>query len=376
MREFFRKVLKMKKKIYFVIPHMGGGGAQKVITHLVNNLTREKFDLTLVLFKKEGPNLKLVKKDVKIIDLESSRIRNGVFKLFKVLIKDRPDIMFTSLGGLNAIISPFLFLLKGTKCIARETNIPSFISKMSIKQGNKKYIFIDFLYKVFYKNYDLVVAQSDDMKMDFIKNYRFETDRIVKINNPVDFEFLKSKLEENSKNPLDNGKINLVSAGRLTYQKGLDMLIDQMITIENLDVKLTILGTGELEGELKERVRKLGLEDKIDFLGYQENPYIYFKNSDIFVLPSRIEGFPNVALENIGLGIPILANNFTGGINEIIVNGLNGKIIDYTNYDFEKGIKDVIKYKENKKEIIRDTVDRFEKSKIIKKYEEVFTEIV
>jgi len=363
------------KKIYFVITSMTGGGAEKVITHLLNNLSRKKFQPTLILFRKEGPNLKLIKDDVEIIDLKSPRTRDGIIKLIKILIKDKPDFLFSSLGPLNATISPFLFLLKGTKKIARETNIPSYIHNMKINQGNKLFYIVKLLYKTFYKKYDLIIAQSDDMKEDLIINYGFKESQIIKINNPIDFEMLAIKTLENSKNPLDTRKINLVSAGRLTHQKGLDMLIDQMSTIKTLDVKLTILGTGELEGALKNRVKKLNLEDKIDFLGYQENPYPYFKNSDIFVLPSRIEGFSNVALENLGLGKPILANDFKGGINEMIVNGLNGKIIDYNVYDFEEAIKEVMCYKKNSKEILKDAKKRFGKNKIIKNYEIVLEKI-
>jgi glycosyltransferase involved in cell wall biosynthesis len=143
-----------------------------------------------------------------------------------------------------------------------------------------------------------------------------------------------------------------------------------MATIKNLDVKLSILGTGELEEDLKTRVRELNLEDKVEFLGYQENPYIYFKNSDVFVLPSRIEGFSNVALENLGLGVPVLANDFKGGINEMIKSGLNGEIISFdSEKNFEEVLKRVLSYKENSFKISKDAKMRFDKKRILKEYE-------
>ncbi|MGL5902500.1 MAG: glycosyltransferase, partial [Cetobacterium sp.] len=155
-------------------------------------------------------------------------------------------------------------------------------------------------------------------------------------------------------------KIKLIFAGRLTHQKGIDLLLDQISKIKTIDFELLILGIGELENQLLIKIKDLKLEKKVKMLGYQKNPYIYFSQSDIFILPSRIEGFPNVAIESLALGIPIIANDFKGGINEIIIDKFNGKIINFElENNFEKIICDTLNFRKNKKEIIADTYFKY-----------------
>lgn len=354
-------------KICFVIPSMNGGGAEKMMMNIMNYLDKNKYKIKLILFWNEGYNLKKLDKEVEIIDLKSNLNLFGLLKLVYILKKNKADIVLTSLGPLNALLSIFLFLFKSEKMIARETNVPSIINKIQILQGKRIYKIIDFLYKTTYKRYDLIIAQSDDMLNDLVDKYKFNSKKVVKINNLIDYDIVK-KLSIEEVNIYDKNKINAVCIGRLNYQKGFDLLINQLKNIKDINIKVYFLGEGDLKEELINQAKELNILNKIEFLGFKSNPYKYLKKADIFLFPSRVEGFPNSLIEALACGVPAIANKSQGGIQEIIVSGMNGEIYDYVNdQNLEKIIQKVIKY--NKNEIINDTIRKYSKNKILKLYQ-------
>jgi glycosyltransferase involved in cell wall biosynthesis len=117
--------------------------------------------------------------------------------------------------------------------------------------------------------------------------------------------------------------------GRLTPQKGFDLLLDAMVGVRAAGVAahLTIVGVGELEAELAARIRALGLADVVDLVGFQEQPERHFAHADVFVLSSRYEGMPNVVLEALACGLPIVAFDCPHGVSEIVRDGVNGRLL-------------------------------------------------
>src|SRR5690554_2736240 len=109
----------------FFLPNLNQGGAEKVIATLANELNREKFIITIVLFEKEGHFLNALKEDVEILELNTSRIRFSIFKIIPLIRKHKPEIAFFGWGEIAAFIAPFIPFFKRTKFIARETNVVS-----------------------------------------------------------------------------------------------------------------------------------------------------------------------------------------------------------------------------------------------------------
>ncbi len=358
-----------EKTIYFVMPALGGGGAERVISILLNNLNRKKFKLHLVIIKKDASTsfLKDLKPDVTIhyLNIKTSLKYSApifILKLTRLLYKNKPDILFMGAGTINAFTAFFLPIFpKNMISVARESNLPSKFEKIK---------FIKKLYKKVYGNFDEIIVQSNDMQEDLLVNFNLPKEKLIKINNPCDIQSINKNLSISSPNLFDPNKINLLAAGRLTYQKGFDLLLKELKNAnirENLH--LTILGEGEDELMLKKMVKNLSLEDKVTFAGQVNNPFQYMQQADLFVLSSRYEGFPNILLESLYCGSPALVNKCQGGVDEIIKEGFNGLFFSFDKSNFAQQLNRILTLHFNKKEISADIAQRFGVETIIPQYE-------
>ncbi len=346
------------------MPGLTFGGAERVIFNLCNELDRNKFEAVLVLFSKDGMPLNLLKEDVRIIDLKIKRIRYAIFSVINLIRKEKPDIVFGGWGEVSAFLSPFIPFFRKTKFIARETNVVSeHVQRKEIR----------FFYR-FYNNFNRIIAQSDDMQIDLVENWKIKKEKITKINNPVDVKFIQSKMITDEKLFSDEFK-NVVAIGNLTARKGFDNLLNVFVHLKNEKIKLHILGDGADKEKLMTQKKELGL-DNVEFLGIQNNPYPYLNQSDLFVLSSRYEGFPNVLLEAGACGTYALANHCPGGIDEIIQEAINGEISDISDEEkFADKIKDLVNLNFDKSSIQKSIESRFDKGLIVKQYEKLFLEL-
>ncbi|MEJ8585480.1 glycosyltransferase [Riemerella anatipestifer] len=351
-----------KKEIIFILPDMEMGGAERIVTTIANHLPREKFTPKIMLLRKEGGYLDFLKKDIEVIDLKTPRIRHSLKPILREIWRRKPDIVFSGFGEVNAYLSIFTRLFPKVKFIARETNVVSkHITRKEIK----------FFYK-FYNNFHTIIAQSDDMAEDLIKNFNIKPNKITKINNPVDFEFIDQQLSISKRPELySNEAKNVVAIGNLSERKGFDNLLKVFSFLKNEPIKLHILGDGK-DKQMKE---DLGLSNVI-FHGKQKNPYQFLKYADLFILSSRYEGFPNVLLEAGACGTYALANNCPGGINEIIKHGVNGEVANIENHkEFSEKIKSVLSQGNYPKENIRNHIySLFSKNVILKQYVNLLSE--
>lgn len=353
------------KTILFILPDLNQGGAERVIMTLCNELDRTKFCPKLVLFKKQGYYLNYLKNDVEIIELNISRIRYSIFKIIPLIRKLKPEIVFTGWGEISAFLSPIISFFPNTKFITRETNVVS-------KHVTRKEIL--FFYR-FYNNFHQIIAQSDDMKNDLIQTFNISENKIIKINNPVDFDLINRLKLENVFVTFNTGYKNIVAIGNLSPRKGFDLLLKVMNKLKNEKIKLTILGDGAFKEELLDLKEQLELSN-VSFLGKVSNPFVFLKQADLFVLSSRYEGFPNVLLEAGACGTYSLANNAPGGINEIIENKINGEIFPIEDSEgFAQRIKEVLNESHDKSKIVKSIHSRFSKQIIIQQYESVFDNI-
>lgn len=352
----------MKKSILFILPDLNAGGAERIVTTIANHLPREKFSPSILLLRKEGLYLDFLQNDVEIIDIKTPRIRYALKPILKQIRKRKPDIVFSGFGEVNAYLSLFIKLFPKTKFIARETNVVSqHVTRREIR----------FFYK-FYNNYNKIICQSDDMMNDLVENFKIKKDKLIKINNPVDFNFIEEKLENATKpESYREGFKNVIAIGNLSERKGFDNLLKVFVKLKQHKVLLHILGDGRDRELLHQMKQNLELENVI-FHGVQKNPYPFLKFADLFVLSSRYEGFPNVLLEAGACGTYSLANNCKGGIHEIIQPKINGEISEIENHEvFAAKIVEILEQNHDSKAIKNSIQSRFSKEMILEKYFEV-----
>jgi len=301
-----------------------------VIITLLRHMDRSTFRLLLaVVDAREAIFRRDVPEDVEFIDLKCFRVRYALPKISRLIWQRRPDVVFSTLGHLNlalAMIRPFL--PNGIRYVARETNVVSEV----IPRYRRPSIW-RWAYRRFYNRFDTVVCQSRDMRDDLVTNFSLPAGKSIVIHNPVDMERIQGMVAQ----PLftgieraesDDGSriINLVAAGRLVPQKGFDLLINALALCRNPRLRLTVLGEGPLCGELKSLALKKGVNSQVCFAGFQKNPYPFFAQADAFVLSSRFEGFPNVVLEALACGTPVIATPAPGGVREIL-EGVEGCVL-------------------------------------------------
>ena len=360
------------KRILFVIPTLGGGGAERVLTNIINHLDRNKYRIELLLvLRYSHVFLKNIGKDVLITQLNlSTRIRFSAFKTLSAIKRIDPDIVFMGFGELNAIVSPFIPFFRKYKWVARETSTVSQKTKSWIPRT---------IYKKFYSNFDLIIAQSIDMKKDLETNFGIDFNKIKIINNPINTREIDNKLNEKVDKKLPKSVFNIVACGRLTTVKGFDHLIRSVQYLNKNDYHLTIFGSGNLndknnqEQYLRYIINELGLSNNVTFEGFQENIHNFFAEADLFILSSHHEGFPNALIEALYCGLPALTNNF--GVMREIINKDNGIIHSVTDH---KGFADCIKRFMNNeiafesKKIKKNIIRKYSIKLILSQYEKVF----
>jgi glycosyltransferase involved in cell wall biosynthesis len=350
---------------------MATGGATRVILNLVNNLDREEFDINLVVFNNKGELLPKVKEHIKIYNLNSQRVMLGTKKLTALLIGEKPKVVFTGITHVNlavAILIPVLkVFLKNTIFITREVNIPSIRAKYLEKSKR-----MDYIYKRVISRFDLIIAQSKYMKQDIASSYKLNDKKILVVNNPIDIEYINREINrEKDINIYPNNKINIVAVGMLRKQKGFEKLI-HVFKILDKKYHLHIIGDGQERKTLEKKILDLNLKDKVTLHGLKKNPYIYMKKADLVVLSSLYEGFPNVILEANVCGKFVVANRCAGVDEEIIIDGINGTLVENNNY--EKFAKAIEKYTSKKidSEKVIDTTKKYNVKNIVNIYRNIF----
>ncbi|HZJ41880.1 MAG TPA: glycosyltransferase [Patescibacteria group bacterium] len=300
--------MERKIKILHILPSLSRGGAEKICYDILTNLNREKFIPELILFKDNGEGIKwkeeLGKKNIKIINLKKNYLIDVVnfWQLVKEIKRFNPDIVHTHLGA--DVFGRIAACLANIKTIVA--------TEHNINKSEKK--IITWLKGITSIKVDKIFAVSQAVKVDAIKRYKTKAEKFCVIHNGIDTNYFVSEEKHRS---IDN-RITIGAMGRLTTQKGFSILIESVEKIKEKNIEVIIAGQGDLELELKKRIGKLNLNDKVRLVG-KVDPKKFLSQIDIFIFPSLWEGLGLAALEAGAMNVPIIASE-TGGIKEIITN--------------------------------------------------------
>jgi glycosyltransferase involved in cell wall biosynthesis len=294
-----------------VLPSFAGGGAERVMLQLATSLPAYGLHTELLALSGEGPLRAPGAEPCPTTILDQPRIRSALGALFRQLRRRRPTLVLSSFGHVTAGLAAMLPLLRPRpRLIAREPNLPS----LSMAGGGINR-WLRLACRFAYPRCDLVVASSQRMARELRDDYGVPNARLLVLPNPVDVALIRTRAERRPQRP--RCRRLFVAAGRLVPQKGFDRLIACWPRTDVGD-HLVILGDGPDQEALQRQLVETGLEGRVQLLGFDPNPWAWYALADAVLLPSRFEGMPNVALEALACGTPVIATPESGGIIELV----------------------------------------------------------
>jgi glycosyltransferase involved in cell wall biosynthesis len=227
----------------------------------------------------------------------------------------------------------------------------------------------------------LIVTPSEGVKRDLIKTFGVSEKKISVIYNGIDINRVRKMAQEPPDTPdVFNGK-TIVTSCRLNAQKDFTTLLKAFREIrKTMESRLIIVGDGELREEIIRLAETLGLSEDVVITGFKRNPFRFLKAADVFVLSSFFEGFGNVIVEAMALGIPVVATDCPSGPAEIIQNGVNGLLVPVMDYHrMAEAILNVLTDETVWKEFAFKGMERaevFQMNDMVESYRRLITELL
>ncbi|MDD4834830.1 MAG: glycosyltransferase [Lutispora sp.] len=341
----------MKKNLAIITTKLTDGGAERVAA-ILSSCISSQYETYIIVYNDEKLDYpykgNLISLDSKPAYNFFSKIYNFVYRIYKIRRIKRKYKIQTSISFMEGpnIINIF------SKCEDKIIiSVHTFISRRSSNYWGiyKKLI------RMFYNRADTIIAVSKAIKEDLSGNFGINQEKVKVIYNMIDFDMIQrlayEEIEEKHMEIFETTVI--VNVGRLIKAKGQWHLIRAFKKVkENIpDIKLLIIGMGELGDYLVDLVSKLGLEKDVYFLGFQTNPFKYISRSKIFAISSICEGLGNALIEGMASGLPIISTDCKSGPREILAPDTEMdtelKTIQYAEYGILIPACDEIYYDEN-----------------------------
>lgn len=314
---FVSMTLSMCKTVLLAAPHLDFGGSAQVLRLLARGLSRQRFDLHLVLTSPTNADRAITIEGLQIHSLQAGRVRRSLPKLAALTRRIQPDVLFSTMAHLNlAILFMRQLIPAKTAIVVRQNSMlaPCFeAGDYSCRE--------EILFRWLYPRADRIVCQSAAMAKEMTEFARLREERIAVLPNPIDEGSIRTAASQrvyawNGPGP------HLVAMGRLSQEKGFDLLLTTIALLRNHfpNLELAIAGQGSLEGELRAQCMSLGLNGAVRFCGQLENPFPLLASATAFVLSSRRDAMPNALLEAASLGLPIVATPASSGLEQLLAH--------------------------------------------------------
>lgn len=354
------------KNILIAIDSLVGGGAEKVLKDILENIDKSKYNIEILLINREGVYLNDIEKNyvVKSLNKSSSVDSNIILRKIKTFFRLIKINFMTSRFWADRVIDNKydieIAFLEGqcTKLISNRKNKSKKIAWVHIDLEKHRTL-PSYIEKRAYNKFNKIIAVSKDSANSISKLYPICKDRIQVLYNPIDSNKIRNMAKEGQ---LDYQKstINLVTVGRLDYQKGYDILLKshKELIDEGYIHKLYIIGEGKEYDNFNKYIKKNNLSNSVKLLGFKNNPYPYIYDADAYVMSSRYEGLPLVIGETLVLGTPIIATKCTGPL-EMLDHGKYGIMVECENVEsLKSGIKKMIVSKQTMERYSNLSIER------------------
>ena len=301
---------KARRRVAFVLTSFAGGGAERVLLTLARTLDPAVFSPEIIVLDGTGPWRSLVPDRIPVTDLGRKRIRGALLPLARALRRSRAEIAVSTIGALNlALLALKPLLPAGLRLVVREANTPHRHAR-----GGAGARFYRWAYPRLYRRAASVIVPASYLARELAEDFGVPRETIAVLHNPVDAAALAAASQPPIRAPGVGPRF--VAIGRLTHQKGFDRLLDMMAAAPR-EAHLVILGDGPDRAALEARREALKLGERVAMPGFAGDAPRHVAGADALLLPSRWEGLPNVALEALALGVPVIATPEAGGIAEI-----------------------------------------------------------
>lgn len=336
-----------RHRVLLLLSSLNGGGAERTAVMIANRLDKTIFDVRIGLLRGAGEWMAHVDPDQLLIAPDGERYfnyeanNNRLYRLdkllpgatrapkaFRQMIDDfQPDVVMSFLKGTNLIAWKAMLGMGAERpaWIVRDGNNALAVIQDELKNPLLQKAMQTLVSRI-YRTADAILANSTDMAEGFIQDLGVERTRTRIVHNPIDIEGIALRART-APDALPTRPF-IMTAGRLARQKGQDDLISAYAQSASRSTHdLVILGTGRDEAKLRAHASRLGVAGRVHFPGFDSNPYGWMVRADLFVLPSRWEGFPTVGAEAQALGVPTLMTDFAFGARDIVEHGVSGWIV-------------------------------------------------
>lgn len=306
------------KKVCFLIGNLdNSGGTERVTTLIANELVKLSYNVSIISLTGGKKPFFELDDSIRTYSLYSDKVSFktnffGVVYKLRNFVKNNKIDSFVVVDSISCIFTvPALYGLKINHICWEHFNFNVNLGVKSRDLGRRLAV----------KYCDYVVTLTRRDKELWEQGLKSIKAKIVPIPNPTPYEDINyiPSLEYKT----------VLAMGRLTSQKGFDLLLDAwaLVCQTNLDWTLRIVGNGEDEKNLKQQAKNLNIEDRVNFLLATKNVELHYKTSSFYCLSSRFEGLPMVLLEAQAFGLPIVAFDCDTGPSDIIKNEVNGILV-------------------------------------------------
>ena len=390
-----------KIRVLLVLPSLHGGGAERMAVNIIKNGNNSGFEIRLALLRKSGPYLSELEGHKIAVSPLGANLLNfdgpnqRQYKIHKLLAaillvplnirtmirRERPDVVVSFLKGTSIATCFALASLRRRnrpKWVAREGNNTWAVIDDEISNGAGRRLILAVVKRV-YRRSDCVLSISDALARDLKAWIGCKTTSLRTIPNAVNVSVIRRKSKEVPED-FPVGRY-IISTGRLEHQKGHDLLIEAFARSSVAHSStLLIQGTGSCREALADMAQQLEIADRVRFIGFQKNPWALIARADLFILPSRWEGFGSVIIESMAVGAPCLVTSCKYGPGEIIEHGVSGWIVPPNDVDtLSEAITLLMNNDSLRKQISergRLQANSYDVEKIVLAYQALFAEVV
>ena len=375
-------------KIFFFIPTLEKGGIERSLSRISRKLIDLGWDVTLLTNELSLEGKSYFENSIKIIRVETPfenkkslffQLLNNFllfFKFRKIINSHKPKLVLAAKNFPLAILLK-KFSKNNFKLILREAVDPHVAASIQRNYISERIIL--YIKKMLYPKSDRIIAISHGVKDSLINNLAIDPKIINVVYNPAaDKKIIDLSLEIIDDYSFKN--YTIVNIGRLTKQKDhLTLLKAFKLVVKKTKCNLLIIGEGSEKENIENYIKSNDLENYVNLLGYKSNPWKYLSRSNLFVLSSIWEGFGNVIVESMLLGIPVISTKCKSGPAEILDNGKFGKLYDIFDYSkLSELILNEISSKEleNNSNFAKQRSEDFSIDKITESYIKSFEELL